>query len=152
MFTERKVNLTWPIIHVNVTIELTEIMTESQTQNRQTRMKTVDDSDKFVYRLDEISRITKLDPKIIESWEKEFYFIQSGQTGAGHKIFRKKDLSIILRLKELVESEGLTLAGAKRKLETELGITKTANIHPDRLRKMLSTIREQLIDIASSLK
>ena len=79
-------------------------------------MKTTDDSDKLVYKLDEVSRITKLDTKIIESWEKEFYFIQSGQTGAGHKIFRKKDLAIIQRLKELVENEGLTLAGAKRKV------------------------------------
>jgi len=115
-------------------------------------MKTIDDSDKLVYKLDEVSRITKLDTKIIESWEKEFYFIQSGQTGAGHKVFRKKDLSIILRLKELVENEGLTLAGAKRKLETELGITKAAAIHPDRLRKMLYNVREQLKDIASTLE
>ena len=115
-------------------------------------MKTTDDSDKFVYKLDEVSRITKLDTKIIESWEKEFYFLQSGQTGAGHKIFRKKDLAIIQRLKELLESEGLTLAGAKRKLETELGITKAANIHPDRLRKTLYNVREQLKDIASTLK
>jgi len=115
-------------------------------------MKTVDDSDKLVYKLDEVSRITKLDTKIIESWENEFYFIQSGQTGTGHKIFRKKDLSIILRLKELVEEEGLTLAGAKRKLEAELGITKAANIHPDRLRKTLYSVREQLKDIASALE
>ena len=115
-------------------------------------MKTTDDSDKLVYKLDEVSRITKLDTKTIESWENEFYFIQSGLTGAGHKIFRKKDLAIIQRLKELVENEGLTLAGAKRKLETELGITKAATIHPDRLRKTLYNVREQLKDIASTLK
>jgi hypothetical protein len=55
-------------------------------------------------------------------------------------------------LKELVENEGLTLAGAKRKLETELGITKATTIHPDRLRKMLYNVRDQLKDIASTLK
>jgi DNA-binding transcriptional MerR regulator len=115
-------------------------------------MKTKDDSERLVYKLDEVSRITKLDTTVIESWEKEFYFIQSGQTGAGHKIFRKKDLVIIQRLKELVESEGLTLAGAKRKLETEMGITKAATIHPDRLRKTLYNVREQLKDIATTLK
>ncbi len=115
-------------------------------------MTAIDESDKLVYKLDEVSRITKLDSKIIESWEKEFYFIQSGQTGSGHKVFRKKDLSIILRLKELVESEGLTLAGAKRKLETELGITKAATIHPDRLRKILYNVRDQLKSIASTLE
>jgi len=149
---EANVNLTRSVFHVNVTIDFTEHTPGSQTQNRDIQMKRSEDSDKLVYKLEEVSRITKLETKIIEAWEKEFYFIQSGQTGAGHKIFRKKDLAIILRLQELVEKEGLTLAGAKRKLEAELGITKAANIHPDRLRKMLYNVREQLRDIASSLK
>ncbi|MDH5386283.1 MAG: MerR family transcriptional regulator, partial [Candidatus Aminicenantes bacterium] len=62
-------------------------------------MKSDKAPEKLVYRLDEISRITNLDPKVIDTWEREFYFIHAGQTAAGHKIFRRKDLAIILRLK-----------------------------------------------------
>jgi DNA-binding transcriptional MerR regulator len=115
-------------------------------------MKDKAESEKLVYKLDEVARLTQVDKKVIESWEKDLYFIQSGQTRAGHKIFRKKDLSIFLRLKELLENEGLTLAGAKRQLEEELGVKKTTAVHPDRMKKVLYNVREQLKDIASTLE
>ena len=107
--------------------------------------------DKLVYKLKEISRITKVDQKTIEDWEKEFYFLNAGQTASGKKIFRKKDLSIILRLKELLDNKGLTLAGAKRKIEQEFGIKSSKQVHPDRLKKVLSNVREQLQEISTSL-
>ncbi len=107
--------------------------------------------EKLVYRLEEISRISQLDPEVIDAWEKEFYFIHAGKTGSGDKIFRKKDLAIILRLKELLEKKGLTLAGAKRKIEEEFGIKTPTPVHPDRLRKVLYQVREQLQEIANSL-
>ncbi|MBN1222990.1 MAG: MerR family transcriptional regulator [Candidatus Aminicenantes bacterium] len=121
-------------------------------EQKTAKKKDSSESEKLVYKLDEVSRITKLDKSIIESWEKEFYFIQSGYTGSGHKIFRNKDLAIILRLKELLENEGLTLAGAKRKLEEELGIKRTTSVHPDRLKKILYNVRKQLKDIAATLE
>lgn len=115
-------------------------------------MKNGNIPEKLVYKLDEISRIAKLDSKVIENWEKEFYFINAGQTAAGHKIFRKKDLAIILRLKELVDTQGLTLAGAKRRIEEEFGLKSSAMVHSDRLRKALYDVREQLKDLAASLE
>jgi DNA-binding transcriptional MerR regulator len=115
-------------------------------------MKSKTEDEKLVYKLEEVARIVQVDKNVIESWEKDLYFIQSGQTRAGHKIFRKKDLSIFLRLKDLLENEGLTLAGAKRTLEEELGIKKTSAIHPDRMKKVLYNVREQLKDIASTLE
>ncbi|MFC2169244.1 MerR family transcriptional regulator [Acidobacteriota bacterium] len=108
--------------------------------------------EKLFYRLDEISRLAKLDPKVIDAWEKEFYFLHAGQTASGQKIFRKKDLTIILRLKELLESQQLTLAGAKRKIEEEFEISGSTSMHPDRLKKILSQIREQLKEIISNLE
>jgi len=117
-----------------------------------TLMKNGNIPEKLVYKLDEISRIAKLDSKVIENWEKEFYFIHAGQTAAGHKIFRKKDLAIILRLKELVDTQGLTLAGAKRRIEEEFGLKSSAMVHSDRLRKALYDVREQLKDLAASLE
>jgi len=123
-----------------------------KTERKTAKKKAGDASEKLVFKMDEVSRLTHLDKKVIEAWEKEFYFLQSGQTGSGHKIFRKKDIAIILRIKELLENEGFTLAGAKRKLEEELGIKSSAAIHPDRLKKILYTVREQLKDIAATLK
>jgi DNA-binding transcriptional MerR regulator len=107
--------------------------------------------DKLFFPLEEVSRLAKLDPKLIESWEQEFYFLNAGRTGTGKKIFRKKDLDIILRLKGMMESEGLTLAGAKRKIEMEFGLVSKTPVHPERLKKTLFQIRAQLKDIASDL-
>lgn len=106
----------------------------------------------MAYSLNEVSRITEISPKVIETWEKELYFLNAGQNSSGQKIFRKKDLDIILRLKELLEKQGLTLAGAKRKIQEEFDIKGTAPVHPDKFKKILYQIREQLKDIAASLE
>jgi DNA-binding transcriptional MerR regulator len=108
--------------------------------------------DKLFYRLDEVSRLSQIEPKVIERWEKEFPFLHAGQTGGGQKIFRQKDLEIILRLKELLLKDGLTLAGAKRKIEEEFGGKPAEPVHPDRLKKVLFEVREELQEIASSLE
>jgi len=106
---------------------------------------------KLVYRLDEICRLAKVSAKTIEVWEKEFYFLHAGQTASGQKIFRKKEISILLRLKELLDVQGLTLAGAKRKIEVEFGIKGSTPIHPDRLKKVLFKVRDQLQEISTVL-
>jgi len=108
-------------------------------------------SEKLVYRLEEISRIAKVSSRTIDSWEKEFYFVHAGVTASGERIFRKKDLEIIIRLKELLENQGLTLAGAKRKIEEEFSLKTPVPVHPDRLKKVLFQVREQLKEISTSL-
>jgi len=108
-------------------------------------------SKKWTYSLEEISQITQLDSAVITNWEQEFYFIHTGETAGGDKIFRKKDLDIILRLKELLEQQNYTLAGAKRKIEEEFQIRGTSPIHPELIKKTLFRIREELKDIKTRL-
>ena len=108
--------------------------------------------DKLVYKMDEVSRIAQLDPKTIDSWEKEFPFIHAGQTALGVKVFRQKDLQIIIRLKELLVHHKLTLAGAKRRIEEEFGMVGAEVIHPDKLKKVLYQVREELLEISQTLE
>lgn len=107
---------------------------------------------KLVYRLEDISRLARLDPKVIDGWEMEFPFLQAGVTSKGDKVFREKDLRIILRLKELLVKQGMTLAGAKRKIEEEFGGGAGGPVHPDKLKKVLFRVREELQEIAYSLE
>ncbi|MGQ9673523.1 MAG: MerR family transcriptional regulator [Candidatus Aminicenantales bacterium] len=116
------------------------------------RMKGEEKAEKLFYRLEEVSRISGLEAKVIERWEREFPFLHAGQTGSGQKIFRARDLNIILRLKELLIQEKLTLAGAKRRIEEEFSDKASGPIHPDRLKKALFEVREQLQEIVSSLE
>jgi DNA-binding transcriptional MerR regulator len=106
---------------------------------------------KLFYRIDEVSRLTKLDAATIESWEKEFPFLRPGLTGSGRKIFRAKDVEIIQRIKALLDGKSVTLAGAKRRIEEELGLRSAAAIHPDRMKKTLLQVREELSALAQEL-
>ncbi len=115
-------------------------------------MKSEKTQGRLFYRLDEVSRLTQLEPGVIESWEKEFPFLHAGRAAGGQKIFRQKDVDIILRLKELLLTEGLTLAGAKRRIEAEFEGRTAEPVHPDRLRKTLYEVKEQLEEIVSALR
>ncbi len=107
--------------------------------------------EKLFYRLEEVSRLTKVDAATIESWEKEFPFLQPGWTGSGVKIFRQKDVDIILRIKALLDEKSVTLAGAKRRIENELGLRPAVPVHPDKLRKALLQVRDELLAINEDL-
>jgi DNA-binding transcriptional MerR regulator len=106
---------------------------------------------KLFFKLEEVSRLTKLDKETIEGWEKEFPFLQAGLTGAGQKIFRAKDVEMIRRIKELLDQKSVTLAGARRKIEEEFGLKPTPSVHPDRLIKTLWQVRDELRDLSRSL-
>ena len=107
--------------------------------------------DKLFYRQDEVCRLVKIDPETLEDWEKEFPFLLAGQAGDGKKIFRARDLEIIRRIKQVLAEKSVTLAGARRKIETEFGLKPTPSVHPDKLLKALWQVRDDLRDLAQAL-
>lgn len=115
-------------------------------------MKTAKRQKKLVYRLEEVCRLVQLAPEVINRWEEEFPFLNAGLTAKGHKVFRRQDVEIIKRLKELLLKEKFTLAGARRKIEEEFGLKEKSQVHPDRMKKLLIQIRESLEQIKESLE
>jgi DNA-binding transcriptional MerR regulator len=107
--------------------------------------------EKLVYSLEDISRLARVDPETVAAWEKEFPFLRAGFTGSGKKIFRQKDLAIIQRLKVLLGSKGYTLAGAKRKIEEEFSLRTPSDVHPDRIKKALLQVRDELQELLKLL-
>lgn len=108
-------------------------------------------SGKLIIRMDEVSRMTKVDPATLEAWEQEFPFLRSGRTGGGQRFFRPRDIEIIRRIRELVDAKSLTMAGIKRRVEDEFGLRPAAPVHPDKLKKALYDVRDELQDIAGAL-
>jgi DNA-binding transcriptional MerR regulator len=107
---------------------------------------------KLVYTLDEVLRRTKLDAAVLESWEQEFPFLYAGRTAKGDKIYRTKDVAMILRIQELLATRGLTLAGVRRRIEEEFGLRTPAAVHPEKMRRVLADVRDGLQEIAAGLK
>ena len=71
------------------------------------------------YKPAEVCAIAELQPYVLRSWEAEFPDLGVAQDGSRLRVYRRVDLDKVLRIKELVFVEGLTLGAAHRKLRKE---------------------------------
>jgi DNA-binding transcriptional MerR regulator len=58
---------------------------------------------------------------VLRYWESEFPALAPAKNSSGQRIYRRKDIETVLRIKQLLYDEGFTIAGAKKRLEVELG-------------------------------
>ena len=72
--------------------------------------------ERLYYRIGEVSRITGLKPHVLRYWESEFKVIKPHKEGSFQRLYRRKDLDLILKIKKLLYEEGFTIAGAKKKI------------------------------------
>jgi DNA-binding transcriptional MerR regulator len=73
-------------------------------------------SERLYYRIGEVSRITGLKAHVLRYWESEFKVIRPYKAGSLQRLYRRKDLDLILKIKKLLYEEGFTIAGAKKKI------------------------------------
>ena len=64
--------------------------------------------------------ITDTQPYVLRYWESEFPALAPAKNSSGQRIYRRRDIETVLRIKQLLYEEGFTIAGAKKRLETEL--------------------------------
>ena len=72
-----------------------------------------------LFKAAEVCDLTKVQPYVLRSWEAEFPELGVAKTAGGPRVYRRADVEQVLRIKHLLLVEGLTLAGARRKLEEE---------------------------------
>ena len=70
-----------------------------------------------LYKATEVCDLAQLQPFVLRSWEKEFPGIGVQKSPDAQRLYRQSDLDQVLRIKQLVFGEGLTLAGARRRIE-----------------------------------
>jgi len=73
-------------------------------------------SERLYYRIGEVSRITGVKPHVLRYWESEFKAIKPYKAGSLQRLYRKKDLDLILKIKKLLYEDGFTIIGAKKKI------------------------------------
>ena len=74
---------------------------------------------KLYYKIGEACKLLEIQPYVLRYWETEFPFLKPGKSKSGQRVYAEKELAIIRRIKELLYEEGYTIAGAKKRLETE---------------------------------
>jgi DNA-binding transcriptional MerR regulator len=72
--------------------------------------------ERLYYRIGEVSRMTGLKPHVLRYWESEFRVIKPHKEGSLQRLYRRKDLDLILKIKKLLYEDGFTIAGAKKKI------------------------------------
>jgi DNA-binding transcriptional MerR regulator len=72
-----------------------------------------------LFRQPEVCEIAQVQPFVLRSWEAEFPDLGVAKTAGGPRVYRRADVERVLRLKHLLFVEGLTLAGARRRLSEE---------------------------------
>jgi DNA-binding transcriptional MerR regulator len=75
---------------------------------------------KLFFKIGEVCEITDTQPYVLRYWESEFPALAPAKNSSGQRIYRRRDIETVLRIKQLLYDEGFTIAGAKKRLEAEL--------------------------------
>jgi DNA-binding transcriptional MerR regulator len=88
---------------------------------------------KLFFKIGEVCELAGVQAHVLRYWETEFPMLAPQKNRAGQRTYRRKDVEMALRIKELLYDEQYTIAGAKKKLATELrSPVRDAGVTPSR--------------------
>jgi DNA-binding transcriptional MerR regulator len=73
--------------------------------------------DRLYFRIGDVARICAVEPYVLRFWETQFPSLKPNKGGTGQRLYRRREVELALRIKQLVHHEGYTLAGARQALE-----------------------------------
>src|SRR5579871_4106756 len=74
--------------------------------------------DKLYFRIGEVSRLAGIKPYVLRFWETEFSTLGPKKSGKGHRLYRRKDVELVLEIKRLLYEKRYTIEGARKFLES----------------------------------
>ena len=73
--------------------------------------------DKLYFRIGEVARLAAIKPYVLRFWETEFAGLGPKKSGTGHRLYRRKDVELVLEIKRLLYEQRFTIEGARKLLE-----------------------------------
>jgi DNA-binding transcriptional MerR regulator len=74
-------------------------------------------TDEKLYKIGEVCKLADVQPYVLRYWETEFPQLAPNKSGGGQRLYTRREIDTVLRIKELLYRDGFTIAGAKKKLE-----------------------------------
>jgi DNA-binding transcriptional MerR regulator len=111
--------------------------------------------DKLYFKIGEVSELLAVEPYVLRYWESEFPVLSPKKSGTGHRLYRRKDVELLLRIKHLLYEKRFTIEGARQALHAEARAPKPRAKSAQRelfSNDPLPEIRRELADILSMLK
>ena len=112
--------------------------------------------DKLYFKIGEVSDLLGVEPYVLRYWETEFAVLSPKKSGTGHRLYRRKDVELLLRIKHLLYEKRFTIEGARQSLHAESKAPKPKSVK--RIQQELFSqdplpdIRKELADILLLLK
>jgi DNA-binding transcriptional MerR regulator len=75
--------------------------------------------DKLYFKIGEVSELLGVEPYVLRYWETEFPVLSPKKSGTGHRLYRRKDVELLLRIKHLLYEKKFTIEGARLSLQAE---------------------------------
>src|SRR5271156_2318731 len=72
--------------------------------------------DKLYFRIGEVSDLLGVEPYVLRYWETEFPALAPKKSGTGHRLYRRKDVELLLKIKHLLYDKRYTIEGARQSL------------------------------------
>jgi DNA-binding transcriptional MerR regulator len=72
---------------------------------------------KLYFRIGEVADLVGVEPHVLRYWEREFRTIRPTKSAKGQRVYSRRDVENLMRVRELLYREGFTIAGAKKKLQ-----------------------------------
>jgi len=102
--------------------------------------------DKLYFKIGEVASLLKLKTHVLRYWETEFPVLQPIKSRSNQRLYRRKDVETALLIKELLYRQGFTIAGARKKLQSDkqLGLPLPGSQSPLEILEEVKTDLQQL--------
>ena len=104
---------------------------------------------KLFFRIGEVARRVGVEPHVLRYWETEFRSIRPTKSSKGQRVYSRRDVDTLVKVKELLYDQGYTIAGAKRRLR-ETGFEPREEGDP--VVREAGTLRSTLLSIRGELQ
>jgi len=74
---------------------------------------------KLYFRIGEVAKLAGIKPYVLRFWESEFNGLGPKKSGTGHRLYRRKDVELVLEIKRLLYEKRFTIEGARKILESK---------------------------------
>src|SRR5580700_8091502 len=93
--------------------------------------------DKLYFRIGEVASLLAVEPYVLRYWETEFPSLAPKKSGTGHRLYRRKDVELLLKIKHLLYEKRYTIEGARQSLHNDTKVGKSQP--PERKQRDLFT-------------
>jgi DNA-binding transcriptional MerR regulator len=113
---------------------------------------------KLYYRIGEVAQIVGVEPHVLRYWETEFRSIRPQKSRKGQRIYSRRDVDKLLKVKDLLYTHGFTIAGARKRLRETAPDPEPAQPPPEqpalpaRARALLTELRDQIRSMLAELE